>query len=408
VEIDRHALEIIFRTNGERFREYPFPDSVYPRNSPNLPFHLKWNGQTAHNDYDFETIDTVFTDEVHATLDQYSPDRIGVMLSGGIDSALCLYLVKREYPDAKVIAYHSDWGPTFVEGVELEGAKNSCKFVGVPLRVIDSSVKAQKPYIEDTLRKTASLSYSSTLFYTAFATIAEEGVDVSVTGDGVDSFFGGHRFHRVYYARTGLRVVPHFKRFLKYEPYILASKMLGTEYAWFVSMISREPNDLVNDSNFDFSHLYDKVKSDSLWDLIQNWGASNVSYDSFIAARCARANNTEADFPFMKQSFLDLAGTISQKNHYNKRIIRMYMADLGFPRVIWETGWKWDKMGWGGSPMPYFTPEHMKDIQPRRPDPEYWFTPFGCEMYRNAYRNRSWNGYLMTLFLKTLELLEET
>ena len=407
MDVDRHALEIIFRTNGERFREYPFPDSVYPRSLPNLPFHLIWKGQTDYNDYDFEIMDTVFTDEIHATLDQYSPDSIGVMLSGGIDSALCLFLVKREFPDAKVIAYHSDWGSSFVEGIELEGAKNSCKFVGVPLRVVDSSVKAQRPFFEEALRKTASINYSATLFYAAFDVIAKEGIDVSVTGDGVDSFFGGHRFHRVFYARTGLKIVPHIKQFLKYEPYILASKMLGTEYAWFVSMISREPNDLVVDSKFDFTQLYEKVKADSLWDLIQNWGASNVSYDSFVAARCAHANNTEVDFPFMKQSFLDLAGTINPKNLYNKRTIRMYMADLGFPRVVWEAGLKWDKKGWGGSALPYFTPEHMRDIKAKKSDPEYWFTDAGCKIYKNAYRMKSSVGYLMMLFLKILELLEE-
>ncbi len=406
MEIDRHALEQIFRTNGERFMEYPFPDSVYPRNSPNLPFQLKWNGQTANNDYDFETVDKVFTDEIHATLDQYSPDSIGVMLSGGIDSALCLYLVKREFPDAKVVAYHSDWGPSFAEGMELEGAKNSAKYVDVPLRVIDSSIKAQLPYVETALKNTASLNYSATLFYIAFDAIAKDGIDVSLTGDGVDSFFGGHRFHKVYYMRTPLKIVPFIQRFLKFEPYIIASKMLGTELAWFVSMISREPNELVNNSKFEFSQLYERVKSDSLWDLIQNWGAANVSYDAFVAARCAHANNTKVDFPFMKQSFLDLAGTFSQKNNDNKRIIRMYMADLGFPRVIWETGVKWDKKGWGGSALPYFVPEHLNVVRPKKADPEYWFTSAGLKIYQNMERNKSSIGYLMTLFLKVMELLE--
>jgi asparagine synthetase B (glutamine-hydrolysing) len=407
VEIDRHALEIIFRTNGERFKEYPFPDSIYPRNSPNIPFQLDWNGQTAYNDYDFDLVDRVFTDEIHATLDQYSPDSIGVMLSGGVDSALCLYLVKREFPDAKVVGYHSDWGPTFVEGMELEGAKNSSKFVDTPLRVIDSSAKAQLPHVIATLKNTATISYSATMFYTAFDAIAKDGIDVSVTGDGVDSFFAGLRFHKLYYMRTPLRIVPFIQRLLKYEPYIVASKMLGTELAWFVSVISREPNELVNDSNFEFSQLYEKVKSNSLWDLIQNWAAANVAYDSYVAARCAHANNTELDFPFMKQSFLDLAATISHKNNYNKSIIRKYMADLGFPRVIWETGIRWDKKGWGGSHIPYFVPEHLKIIRPRKPDPEYWFTSEGLKIYRNMERNKSATGYLMTLFLKIMELLEE-
>lgn len=407
MEISRHALELIFRTNGERFREHPFPNRVYPRNSPNIPFQLKWNGQTAYNDYDFETVDEVFTDEIHGTLDQYSPDSIGVMLSGGIDSALCLYLVKREFPDAKVVAYHSDWGPSFVDGMELEGAQNSAKFVDVPLKVVDSSVEAQLPYMEDALRNTASINYSTTLFYAAFDVIAKDCIDVSVTGDGVDSFFGGHRFHKVYYMRTRLKLVPYIQQFLRFEPYIMASKILGTEYAWFVSMISREPNDLVIDSKFDFSQMYEKVISNSLWDLIQNWGAANVSYDSFVAARCAHANNTEVDFPFMKQSFLDLAGTFSQRNNYNKRIIRMYMADLGFPRVVWETGIKWDKKGWGGSAIPYFVPKHLDAVRPKKPDPEYWFTPAGLKIYQNMARNKSSIGYLMTLFLKILELLGE-
>ncbi|MHA1862322.1 MAG: hypothetical protein ACTSWA_01035, partial [Candidatus Thorarchaeota archaeon] len=111
-------------------------------------------------------------------------------------------------------------------------------------------------------------------------------------------------------------------------------------------------------------------------------------------------------FPFMKQSFLDLAGTFSQKNNDNKRIIRMYMADLGFPRVIWETGVKWDKKGWGGSALPYFVPEHLDVVRPKKADPEYWFTSTGLNIYQNMARNKSSIGYLMTLFLKVMELLE--
>ncbi|MFX0045932.1 MAG: hypothetical protein ACFE8Z_08795, partial [Candidatus Hermodarchaeota archaeon] len=177
--------------------------------------------------------------------------------------------------------------------------------------------------------------------------------------------------------------------------------------AGFVSMISREPNNLVEKSGFEFSQLFERVKGDTLWDLIQNWGAANVSYDSFVAARAAWPNEVEVEFPFMRQELLDLAGTFSKRNNANKNIIRKYMKDLGFPKEIIEVGINWDKKGWGGASLPYFEPEYLSRIMPRKTDPSYWLTPKGLEIWNNMRYTKTSVGILMALFLKIIELVEE-
>jgi asparagine synthetase B (glutamine-hydrolysing) len=407
VEVDRHALEIIFRTNGERFKEYPFSDHYYPRKTPNYPIFLEWKGETEPTEYDFETVDEVFTAVLRDTMDDYHDSKMGVMLSGGIDSAFLLHLAKREYPNRKIVAYHSDWGPSFPAGVELPGARRTTDFVDLPLRVIDSSTKAQLPYIEDALRSTLSINYSATMFYMAFKACNEDGIDVAMTADGIDSFFGGHRFHKLYYLRSRYKIVPFIQKLLRYEPYIVASKLFGVDKAWFVSMISREPRNLVEDSGFEFSQLFEKVKGETLWDLIQNWGAANVSYDSFVAARASWPNEVEIEFPFMRQELLDLAGTFSKRDNANKNIIRKYMKDLGFPNSIVEVGINWDKKGWGGASLPYFDPKYLSRIMPRKTDPAYWLTHRGLEIWDKMRYTKASAGILMALFMKIMELVEE-
>ncbi|MBD3160434.1 MAG: hypothetical protein GF309_16760, partial [Candidatus Lokiarchaeota archaeon] len=128
MQVDRHALEIVFRTLGERFQEHPFESSLYPRGMPNYPFDVRWNGIAEEKEPNFQEINRIFSAAIHDSVDDYASDSIGVMLSGGIDSALLLYLLRREYPNADITAYHTHWGESFEEGIELGGAKRSARF----------------------------------------------------------------------------------------------------------------------------------------------------------------------------------------------------------------------------------------------------------------------------------------
>ncbi len=82
-------------------------------------------------------------DSARRTLEPYEGKGIGYTLSGGVDSSLMLYLIKRVYPDIRVVAYHTDWG--YAPRSEIEFARTAAAFSGVELRVIDVSPKAQVP-----------------------------------------------------------------------------------------------------------------------------------------------------------------------------------------------------------------------------------------------------------------------
>ena len=107
----------------------------------------------------------------------------------------------------------------------------------------------------------------------------------------------------------------------------------------------------------------------------------------------------------MQQGLFDLAGTFSPKTNYNKKIVRQYMAELGFPREIHNMGFNWDKKGWGGTCEPYFVDWWLRRIEPERVRAKDWFTEHGLKIY--AQRGRTPAGYLMTMFLKILELRDE-
>ncbi len=404
MQVDRHALEIVFRTLGERFQEHPFKSSLYPRGMPNYPFDVRWNGIAEETRPDFQEIDRIFTAAIHDSVDDYASDSIGVMLSGGIDSAPLLYLLRREYPNADITAYHTDWGESFEERIELKGAKRSAQFADAPLRVIDAGIIAQLPYVEDALKETLSINYSVTIFYLAFHFLAREGIDVALLGDGLDSFFGGGGFNKVFYLRSRYKLIPFFQDLIGFEPYVVASKLFGTHKAWFVSMISRQPHQLVRESGFSFDDLYNRLKRASLWDLVQEWNVSNTSYSASVIARAAWAQNIEIKYPFIVQNIVDLSAQFGPEMNVNKNIIRNYMRSLGFPEVIVQTGNRWDKKGWGATSSPYFTDAYMNRVTPRNPDLEYWFTEKGKEIYLRTRRLASATGYLMHLFLKIIQL----
>lgn len=71
-----------------------------------------------------------------------------VLLSGGIDSAVCLQKAIKEH--GKVEAIHFDYGQQ-TEEIERENAKNQCENQGIPLQVVDYR-DVFKEFAEGTIR----------------------------------------------------------------------------------------------------------------------------------------------------------------------------------------------------------------------------------------------------------------
>lgn len=405
--VKRHALEMLLRTTGERFGEHVFPKRYYPRKTPNYPFQLSWNaGQTTFSN-DLEHVDELFTSLIHNSIEPIQDQKIGVLLSGGIDSSLLLHLTRREYPEADITAVHTDWGKWYPEGIELSGAERSAKFAKTRLKVIDGGIRAQIPYIQDALKNTLSVNYSVQIFYMTFDILREEGFDVVVGGNGLDSFFAGDKIHKWYFRKPNLGFLPLSKKLIKYDPYRLILRLFGQDMPWFVSVISDVGTELIRNSDFTFEQMYSRVQGEKLWDTIQKWSVANAQRDASVAARAAWHHGLEIIYPFLKQPMVDLAASITPDRTKNKTVIREYMEFLGFPDIIVSEGADWNKKGWGATCRPYFYEDYLEKVTPANPDLDYWLTQAGRNLYLGLRETQSSTAYLIGLFFKILELNEE-
>lgn len=406
MEVNRHALEMLLRTTGERFGEHVFPKDYYPRQTPNYPFNLIWNAEQAEFCGGMDLLDEVFTSLIRESINPVQDQKIGVLLSGGIDSSLLLYLTRREFPEADVTAVHTDWGKWYPEGIELPGAEKSAKFAQAPLEVIDGGIKAQIPYVQDALKNTLSVNYSVQIFYMTFDILREEGFDVVVGGNGLDSFFAGDKIHKWYFRKLGIGFLPLNKRLIKYDPYRLVVRIFGCDMAWFLSVISNVGIELIRNSGFTFEQMYSRVRANELWNTIQRWSVANAQRDASVAARAAWHHGLEIMYPFLKQPMVDLASSIKPGRTKNKTVIREYMEFLGFPDIIVSEGADWNKKGWGATCRPYFYEDYLDKVTPANPDLDYWLTQDGQSLYLALRETQSSTAYLIGLFFKILELSE--
>lgn len=81
-------------------------------------------------------------------------------------------------------------------------------------------------------------------------------------------------------------------------------------------------------------------------------------------------------------------------------------TEYKFPEVLPQRGEQWDKIGWGGTALPYFQSENFMDaIRPEREKAEDWFTELGLGYYNSLESNPTILGLRVAIFLKTLELI---
>lgn len=407
MNIDRDALEIVFQAGGEMFDRRVF-------NSTSLSPEIKWPDENFGIDDNpmtrekLEELSSALHNAARNSVLTHIDSKIGYTLSGGVDSSLLLYLIKKEFPDADIAAYHTDW--KFAERSELEFAKLAAKFADVPLKVIDVSPDAQVPYVEDGLSKSKVIAYSTIPVYMVHNAMKEDNITVAVNALGLDELFAGYIIHRRYYNRGRLHFVPNIGSLTSTKLYRGASIKWGGDKAFILAdCVPTYSKRFVKDTSASLSALYDeKIKSGNLWLDIQRWilFAMIGNYANLIA-RPALANGVSILFPYMNHALMALTHTYGPNVKRNKAPIRTLMRDFyGFPEEIAKRGEEWDKIGWGGTIAPYVTSKDYLDaITPTQSNEEDWFTNTGLKEYQTFPEKPTVRAIHMALFLKTFELL---
>lgn len=404
MEPHRDALEILLQTGGQHFGKNVFdvktivPDIVWPPDEQPSP-------QEKLTQEQYEELTRLLEGAVERSLGGYADKKVGLALSGGVDSSLALFLVKRVFPDIDLVAYHTDWKSP--DRSEREFAKIAADFVGVPLRVIDASPKAQAPLVEDAIIANKLVDHNATSVYMAFRAMAEDSVDVAVNGLGLDELFAGYTIHRRYYERSRMRYLPSSEPLMRSKYYREASRRWGSDKAWLLADIApRHSVRYVKDSGVDFSEIYEKVKRSHLWQTIHYWTLDAMIYGfANNISVMAEPHGLSVIYPYMDHELMRRCLSYGPMAKKNKAPIRELMREhYGFPPVIPSRGEKWDKYGWGARPPDYFVSmEYMNAIMPTRNQEADWFTPEGVKELREIKEKPSVRAVHMAIFLKILE-----
>ena len=136
-------------------------------------------------------------DSIQARVD--TEHRVGVILSGGLDSSLLLLHVRALHPDCVAFTVGAPGSE------DIGYARRLTAELGVPHEVIEvAQHQIRLPEIREAIRISELTEYgdiiNSVVSVPLFRRIAEVGVKVVLTGDGSDELFGGYPMYQM--ART--------------------------------------------------------------------------------------------------------------------------------------------------------------------------------------------------------------
>jgi asparagine synthetase B (glutamine-hydrolysing) len=390
--MNRDALELVMQTGGEIYNRTVFPRGGYVRMA------FPSNGKR----YSVDKLELKNLLEEAVSRGIGNHDEIGLLLSGGVDSSLLLHLVRELHPDVRVIAYHTDFGvperSERLDAIEMAAHEN------VKLRVIDVHSSKQISYIDESLRMMKTVSYGAPSVYMIFDAMRKDGINVAFNALGLDELMAGYTIHKRYFNRGRLNFWPFMRtenRPLKYLMY-----KYGNAKSFMLSNTLADPAiSFVQDTSLEASEFYKFMKAQTLWDTIQYWTyvAMEGNFASLIK-RGAWAHGIKVVFPYMDYPLMRYCHNIVPEEKLNKAPVRWLMRnEYNIPERIVRKGENWDKIGWGGTPLPYFSDGmYMAAISTNEDAIHEWFTKEAIDKYYGGNRQT----LQMLLFTKLLEVLE--
>lgn len=391
VEVNIDALELVLQTGGEVrwpvFREMPM---------------MGWESGFNWTPSDVEINTAMLPELIEHAVEMAVGDskKIAILVSGGVDSSLLWTILKEVRPDADIMAIHTNFGVP--EKMEVDYAIQMAKYLKSDLEVIDVSPLAQIPHIADSLVSMRTVSYSATAVCMAFKHAKNEGYDFALNALGLDELMAGYTIHKRFFNRIGGFYPAYLAKRGKLRKF---ANRVGSKRAFMLSNMFLEFQRLVKGSRVKTDEIYSMIVKSSLWDTIQNW-TLRAMYDNFatLINRAALANGVIVKFPYMNAALMYYCLCLPPKEKYNKKPIRWLMRNwYKMPEEIAARGEQWDKIGWGGTPLPYFdSPDFMEQISTNNQEAANWFTDFAIKKYLFGH-NRV--ALQMLQFLKILELI---
>lgn len=301
---------------------------------------------------DYRKLKLEFTDLLHDAVRlrvRNCCHNLGVMVSGGLDSAIVACITKPDY----LFTCHYDLGEEFNE---LEYAKMVAKHVDRELIIIE-------PQPEDFIRTQHKIAFhlDSPCTWTSFSwwMILErlsKYVKVVLTGDGADETFGGYYRYMLLYNDEQLRQMQTMKQYT-----YLMDKYYGSpvsRYARLVNRCERKSDQAVADYlDETIGFYFSKMNGD----VIHSMGITDF-YTTMqvllqMADRMTAAFSIENRSPFLDHRLLQFAFSMNSKYKINQGVTKFLLKDVArdiIPKPIVE---RVDKRGFSAPVNKWFNLE---------------------------------------------------
>jgi len=314
----------------------------YDPHGPTALPKLSWEDFIEYNGIS-QLVPSLIEGAVKKTVQTYSPHRIGVGISGGVDSTTVLSLLRKCFPNQEINTYCITFGEDEQEAKDAEHAAETYS-------TNHEHVRIENPF-EDLEKQVSIMNEPRWNLYPYYLfSEVSKSCDILITGDGGDELFGGYVFRYGYFLKN--ETEPLMRRYLE-----------------------AHNRDWVEDQTelfafpFDWSSIYNLLKpsfdnplpllgkvflADYNGKLLYDFTKTNAAFSKYFELRVVA--------PMLEPEVLHVATHIprnlkyDEKNNVGKLILRQILLENSGYRPA-----KKEKIGWGMN-ISWMWDKYVKDM----------------------------------------------
>jgi len=307
-----------------------------PHGPTSLP-KLSWEDFVEYNGI-AQLIPNLLEGAIKKTVQTYAPRRIGVGISGGVDSTTVLSLLRKCFPNQEINTYCITFGDEDQEAKDAD-------YVAEIYSTNHKHIKIENPFadLEKQIGITNEPRWNLYPYY-LFAEVSKS-CDILLTGDGGDELFGGYVFRYGYVLRN--KTEPFVQRYLEAHNRDWVedqNELFAFSFSW---------NDVHNLLKSYFDNplpLLGKIfLADYNGKLLYDFAKTNIAFSEFFGLKVVA--------PMLEPEVLHVATHIpynlkyDEKNNIGKVILRQILLEnTGYrpatkAKIGWgmDISWMWDK-----------------------------------------------------------------